>query len=94
MKKKSKKAEAIKKKRNPRPVTSAQSVKKMKCPQCKKLVLDTDIKSIRGQTKCIKCHIEDVWCYSEHNRRTQNEMIDKFKVFVTITDPPNFVRSG
>ena len=49
----------------------------MQCPQCKKMVPDYKIESIRGQIKCTKCHIEDVWCYTEENRRTQMNMIDE-----------------
>ena len=57
--------------------SSFQSIKKIQCPQCKRLVPDFNIESIRGQTKCIKCHIEDTWCYTEENRRTQMRMIDE-----------------
>ena len=77
MKKNSKKAEKIKKKRNPKPSISPQPVKQMKCPQCKKLVPEFKIENIRGQIKCIKCHIEDLWCYAEENRRTQKRLVDE-----------------
>ncbi len=57
--------------------SSLQPVKEMQCPQCKKMVPDYKIESIRGQVKCIKCHVENLWCYAEQNRKTQAKMIDE-----------------
>ena len=70
-------AKKIKKRRSPKKTPPLQLTRKIQCPQCKTLVPDFLIMSIRGQTKCIKCHVEDVWCFTEENRRQQMKLIDK-----------------